>query len=61
MTGIPPHDLPRILAARQRPRTAVERILDHACDGPRRIEHAIGSLIGSALLLLWLGWRLGKR
>ena len=60
MTGIPPHDLPAILAARQHPSTAVERILDHAADGPRRLEHAIGSLLGAGLLLLWLGWRLGR-
>jgi hypothetical protein len=42
-------------------RTAVERILDAAADGPRKAERAIGSVLGLAVVLVMAGYVLGRR
>lgn len=70
---IPPYEVDKILAARvsvdewaqqvraRQHRTGMDSVLDRLTDGPRRLEAAIGSVLGSALVLLWLGWHLGRR
>ena len=55
-----PHEVAAWWHAQPGVRTGVGRVLDHAADGPRRLEHAIGSVLGAALILVWLGWRLAR-
>ena len=42
-------------------RTAVDRILDAAADGPRKAERALGSVLGLAVVLVMAGYVLGRR
>jgi len=55
------HDWAAAIRAREQVRSGLLGVLDHAADGPRRIEHAIAGTLGAGCALLWLGWRLGRR
>lgn len=56
------YDLAAQIRARQAPvRSGLLGVLDHAADGPRRLERLIGGALGIGLTLAWLGWALGRR
>lgn len=55
------YDWAAMIRAREQARTGLLGCLDHAADGPRRLEAVIGGVLGAGLGLLWLGWALGRR
>ena len=56
------YDWAAMIRARQAPvRSGILGVLDHAADGPRRLEAALAGTLGAGCALLWLGWALGRR